>query len=84
LIKDSKDEIKLENGFLVLYVQGKNDIDLKNRLIQNWYKTQAKEIFQKFIAKYQPIVKKDINRVTIKEMKTRWGSCNSQKGLLRA
>jgi predicted metal-dependent hydrolase len=82
VVENIRDEVRLENGFLVLYVQNKRDTELKSMLIKNWYKTQAKEIFQKLMAKYQPIVKKDINRVTIKEMKTRWGSCNSQKGYI--
>ena len=82
VIEDRKDKVELENGFLVLYVSDKRDIELKSKLIKEWYIAQAKEIFQKLIDKYQSIVKRDINRVTIKEMKTRWGSCNSQKGYI--
>jgi len=69
VIESVKYGVELKNGFLVLYVRDKRDMELKSRLIKEWYIAQAKEIFQKLINKYQPIVKKEINRVTIKEMK---------------
>ena len=82
VIEDIKDEVELQNDFLMLYISNKSDIELKRRVIKEWYQNRAKEVFQKLIEKYQPIVKKKINRITLKEMKTRWGSCNSQKGYI--
>jgi len=82
VIEDIKDEVELKNDFLVLYIRDKNDIELKRRVIKEWYQNRAKEVFRKLIVKYQAIVKKKINRITLKEMKTRWGSCNSHKGYI--
>jgi len=36
----------------------------------------------KAIEKYKPIVKQEIETVRIREMKTRWGSCNPSKGYI--
>jgi len=41
--------------------------------------TKAEIHFQKAIEKYQPMVKKDIEHIRIREMKTRWESCNPVK-----
>lgn len=43
---------------------------------------KAKEKIQKYIQIYAPEIKKNINKVSIKKMKTRWGSCNSKKGYI--
>lgn len=42
----------------------------------------AKNEFNKFIEIYAPIIGKKVNKVTVRDMKTRWGSCNSTKGYI--
>jgi hypothetical protein len=38
--------------------------------------------FKKAIEKYKLIVKEEIETVRVREMKTRWGSCNPAKGYI--
>jgi len=47
-----------------------------------FYYSEAKVLFHKLIRKYHPYVNKPINKVRIKKMDSRWGSCNSQKGYI--
>ena len=65
-----------------IMVYAKNDLpDLIEVLLEKWYFTQARAVFQKIsipltkqMAKYNVAPKS----FTIKKMKTRWGSCSSK------
>ncbi len=46
------------------------------------YLLKAKKLFEELVKKYQKIVKRDIEIIRIKKMKTRWGSCNHVKGYI--
>lgn len=50
--------------------------------LENYKKAFARRIYGHFIAKFAPTVNRKINRVVIRKMTTRWGSCNSRKGYI--
>ena len=80
---ESKDEgVKLQRGYLQIFVKDVSHDEKKQRLIKAWYTQKAKIHFQKAIEKYKPIVRQEIETVRIREMKTRWGSCNPSKGYI--
>ncbi len=82
VIESDEEMVKLQRGYLNLFVKDKKNFNRKNNLIKEWYKGKAKIHFQKALDKYQPIVKKEIKSVKIREMKTRWGSCNPIKSYI--
>ena len=47
-----------------------------------FYYSEAKVVFNKIIRKYHPYINKPINKIRIKKMNTRWGSCNYKKGYI--
>ncbi len=80
---ESLDEgVKLQRGYLQVFVRDKTNTEKKKRLLKAWYTSKAEIHFQKAIEKYQPVVKREIGRICIREMKTRWGSCNPAKGYI--
>ena len=82
VIESQIEGVKLQRGYLQVFVKDKNNLARKQRLVKEWYLIKAQEHFQKAIDKYQPIIKKDIANVCIREMKTRWGSCNPSRGYI--
>ena len=79
VIENKKEFINLDKEFCYLYVKNRDDFAKKHRLIESWYRERAKEIFFLKIEKYNKITQKKINKITIRKMKTRWGSCNYNK-----
>jgi len=80
---ESRDEgVKLQRGYLQVFVKDTTNIEKKKRLLHLWYSQKAQIHFIKAIEKYKPIVKQEIDIVRIREMKTRWGSCNPSKGYI--
>lgn len=52
------------------------------RKLEIYKKVEAKRVFNEFIEKFRHFIDRPINRVTIRNSKTRWGSCNSRKGYI--
>jgi len=82
VIENDTPSIKLDRNYCYLYIKDKNDFLKKQNLVQKWYAENAREVFFEIIEKYQKIVKRRINKITVRKMKTRWGSCNSAKGYI--
>lgn len=55
----------------------KNEVNL-----QKFLKQKALEIFTHYIEIYEPYINKKINRICIRKMSSRWGSCNTKKGYI--
>jgi len=82
VIESKEEGVKLQRGYVQVFVKDTANYEKKQRLIKAWYTQKAKVHFQKAIEKYKPIVKQEIETVRIREMKTRWGSCNPSKGYI--
>ena len=50
--------------------------------LENYKKAFARRVYEHFIAKFAPAVNRKINRIVVRKMTTRWGSCNSRKGYI--
>lgn len=82
LIESQIESVELLADCVMITLCDKSDIKRKQRLIQEWYYAKSKECFTSIINRYQPIVDKKINRMVIRKMTTRWGSCNYRKSYI--
>lgn len=82
VIESQEEGVKLQRGYVQVFVKRRDNLERKKKLLKQWYMQKAKHHFYKAIEKYQPLVQKEIDRICIREMKTRWGSCNPSKGYI--
>ncbi len=74
-----REEVIFDSGDFFLFVRDDNDPVLKEQLFAQWYKDQAKALFDRSLERMHPLVAGDgIEKpsITIRTMKTRWGSCS--------
>lgn len=64
------------NAKMVLYVSPETTKENRALVVNAWYRQQLKIQIPQLLAKWQPIVGKEVHDWGVKKMKTKWGSCN--------
>ena len=82
VVQSKEERVKLQRGYLELFVKDKSDLKRKENLIYKWYHERATLYFFNILQEFNKIVKQDIKSVKIRQMKTRWGSCNPYKSYI--
>lgn len=78
----TKNYVDFRDNKFYLTVVDKSSFELKAEVLNSWYREQGRIVFLPIIAKYLKMTGKMVERVTVKTMKTKWGSCNFQKKYL--
>ena len=82
VVQSKEERVKLQRGYLELFVKDKSDLERKRNLIYEWYNEKAMLYFFNILQEFNKIVKQDIKSIKIRQMKTRWGSCNPYKSYI--
>lgn len=82
VIESNEEHVKLLRGYIQIFVRDKTNLKKKQKLLEAWYMKKAENYFQKIVKSYLPIVQKEVKTIRVREMKTRWGSCNPVKGYI--
>lgn len=48
----------------------------RKKVLKEWRRAELKKIIPQLIAKWEPVMGVQVNEFGVKQMKTRWGSCN--------
>lgn len=78
-----KEKVYSEGKIIHICCRDTNDQDKIQRQFENWWRKQAKAIFQERTEHWYPIIQKygiAMPKVTIRKMKTLWGSCSVNRG----
>lgn len=76
LTAKGKHRILSKDKKIYMYVGSRTTTANRQKLLNQWYRTQLLALAEKMIAKWQPIIGKKVKECRIKNMKTRWGTCH--------
>lgn len=76
--KGKEKYVKFMRGYIHLYCLENSDLEAKKELLQNWLKERAKDKIMTIANKYLDKLE-ERPHIKFRDMKTRWGSCNSEK-----
>lgn len=62
--------------YIDLYVRESSDLVQRRRVMTEWYRKQLKILISPLIEKWQPIIGVEVHDWSVKQMRTKWGSCN--------
>lgn len=78
LVESKKEQVKLKGAFIFVYTKTKEDKKQVKHLMDDWYRENAKEKFEKYLAECKKLFHHhDLKEVKIelRNMPKRWGSC---------
>ncbi len=64
------------NKTMELIVRPDSDTSQRERVLTTWYRQRLKEEIAPMIARWEPIIGVHVAQWGVKQMKTRWGTCN--------
>lgn len=76
--KNKPPKVYIHESTLILQVRPKSTQAKKASVLKEWYRVQLKKEIPKLIEKWEPEMRVKVNEFGVKQMKTRWGTCNIQ------
>ena len=80
---DGAPTVELKGGNMILRVRPGASADARGAVVSKWYREQLKAAIPDLLAKWEPIVGVNVERVFVQKMKTKWGSCNPDRRSVR-
>lgn len=72
--------VKIEkNNIIAMYVRKSSSIDNKERLLNSFYKDNLQVKIEKFMPVLEELIGVKAKNYSIRKMKNKWGSCNTDK-----
>lgn len=65
---------------ITLYVREGSDKAQRERVLLAWYRHQLKELIPSLVGQWEPVIGVQVKDWRVKQMKTKWGTCNIKAG----
>lgn len=85
VISSDKNIIEIEENIIYLYTNKENDYDFKKKMFDKYIKNKAIELFEISLNEMMLLVKPfgvKKPKMKIRQMKSRWGTCNKTKEII--
>lgn len=66
----------IDHSTIKLNLKNGQNISQKSKIYQKWQRSELKKEVTRLLKHWEPIIGVKINSLTIRKMKTKWGSCN--------
>lgn len=70
-------KVILKHSIIVLFIRPGTNREKKKAILDEWYRQKLKEIIPALIEKWEKKMDVLVNEFSVKKMKTKWGTCNS-------
>ena len=81
--RDAPPSIELDHPYIFLWVRPGTGEDKRRAIAEKWYREQIKVAVGPLLATWQPRMGVEVERVYVRRMKTKWGSCNYRARTIR-
>ncbi len=68
--------------YIDFFVSKDLEVEKKNKIFTKWYRDEMKKELPKLVEKWQKVVGVEANNFRIRKMKTKWGTCNTEKKVI--
>jgi len=68
--------VLLNKAVMDIYVRPRTDAEMREKVLQRWYRTQLKILVPPLLEKWQQALGVEVAAWGIKKMKTKWGGCS--------
>ena len=68
--------VYLKRNQLILQIAKSATVEHKKKIIKEWYRTELKKEIPQLITKWEKKIGVQVNGWNVRQMKTKWGSCN--------
>ena len=80
---DAAPAVELKAGSMILRVRPGANAKARDATVSKWYREQLKAAIPDLLAKWEPVIGVNVERVFVQRMKTKWGSCNPDRRSVR-
>jgi predicted metal-dependent hydrolase len=81
--EDAPPSVELKHNRLILRTRSRTSKESKEALLYKWYREQVRTAAPPIIEKWQRLMHIEVQAFFVQRMKTKWGSCNDERGTIR-